>query len=396
VALDVTPVGVTQWYLNDDVEPGALASVPASTGIAPGSLALNSSGRPFMADTAALGFVRLWPLSDDPATPPHATVYADASPRTTGAEIDALADGVALSGNGTILAASEVDGDRPAVVLYRTAKPGSAPAATIRSLSDGAVALALSGTGNLLAVSDNSDFEPAQVRPPAVRLYDLQDLSHPRLIASLPGNTFHVMFSPDDRMLLAFTGDMLLSWDIADPSRPVELPEQHLSPASTFSEGAFSPDGTLLAAEDSEGVLWLWHVTDDRLTGQAILQNQDEGGASSAALAFSPDGRTLAVAGQLAANVGDQAIELWDVANPGAPRLESQWAQPNDDDVDALGFSPVGKILVAEGQHDINLWSTNPTQIVQNLCASLGDTITPAQWGEYIPGLPYRPPCDRE
>jgi WD40 repeat protein/transcriptional regulator with XRE-family HTH domain len=395
VALDVTPVGVTEWYLNDDVEPGALASVPASTEIAAGSLALNSSGRPLMADTASLGFVRLWSLSDDPAHPPHATVYADASPRTTGAEIDALADGVALSGNGTILAASEVESNRPEVVLYRTAKPGSAPVATIRSLSDGAVALALSGTGNLLAVSDNTDYKPAQVRPPTVRLYDLKDPSHPRLIASLPGNTFHVMFSPDDRMLVAFTGDTLLAWDISDPSRPVELPEQHLSPASAFSAGAFSPAGTLLAAEDSQGVLWLWHVTDDRLTGQAILQNQDEGGTSSAALAFSPDGQTLAVAGQLAANIGDQAIELWDVANPGAPRLEAQWAQPNDDDIDALGFSPVGQVLVAEGEHDINLWSTNPTQIVQNLCASVGDTVTPAQWREYIPGLPYRPPCDR-
>jgi hypothetical protein len=80
---------------------------------------------------------------------------------------------------------------------------------------------------------------------------------------------------------------------------------------------------------------------------------------------------------------------------PAAPGLEAQRAQPNDDDVIALGFSPVGQILVADGQNDINLWSTNPAQIVQNLCASTGDTITLAQWKEYIPGLPYRPPCDR-
>jgi WD40 repeat protein/transcriptional regulator with XRE-family HTH domain len=394
VALNVTPAGVAEWYLNDDAEPGALASVPASTGLVPGSLALNSSGRPFMADTADLGFVRLWALSD-PVALPQPTVYSDASPQAASTEIAALAGGVALSGNGTILAASEVDKKRPVVVLHRTAEAASAPVATIRNLSNGAVALALSSTGNLLAVSDNSNYEPAQARPPAVRLYDLQDLSDPRLIASLPGNTFHVMFSPDDHMLVAFTGNMLLSWDISDPSRPVELPEQRLSPASGFSDGAFSPDGTLLAAEDSEGVLWLWHITHDRLTGQAILQNQDEGGASSAALAFSPDGRTLAVAGQSAGDVGDRAIKLWDIANSGGPRLEAQWTQPNDDDVAALGFSPVGQILVAEGQHDINLWSTNPAQIVQNLCASAGDTITTAQWKEYIPGLPYRPPCDR-
>ena len=391
VVLNVSPVGVTEWYLNDDVEPGALASVPANSRLAPGSVALNSSGRPFMADTADLGFVRLWALSNNPANPPHATVYSDASPQAASTEIDALAEGVALSGNGTILAASAVDNDRPVVVLYRTAKPGSAPVATIRNLSDGAVSLALS-SGNLLAVSDNSNYKGAEVQPPAVRLYGIQDLSHPRLIASLPGNTFRVMFSPDDHMLVALTANMLLSWDISDPSRPVELPEQHLSQGSVFADGAFSAEGTLLAAEDSEGVLWLWHVAHDRLTSQAILQNQD---ATVTAVAFSPDGRTLAVAGLLDANIFDPAINLWDVANPGGPRLEAQWAQPNDDHVDALGFSPGGEVLVAEGQYDINLWSTNPAQIVQNLCASAGDTITPAQWKEYIPGLPYRPPCDR-
>jgi len=394
VALNVSPAGVTEWYLNDDVEPGALASMPTHSALTPGSLALSSSGRPLMADTAELGSVRLWALSSDPATPPRATVYPAATPQETGAEIDALSGGVALSGNGTILAASGLDNGRPVVALYRTARPGSAPVATISNLSDGAVALALSGTGNLLAVSDNSDYEPAEVRPAAVRLYDIQDLSHPRLIASLPGNTFQLMFSPDDHMLVAFTANMLLAWDISDPSKPAELPGQQLSPASDFSAGAFSPDGTLLAAEDGEGVLWLWHIAHDRLTGQSILQNQDTGGGG-AAVAFSPDGRTLAVAGELEENISDPAINLWDVANPGGPRLEAQWAQPNRDSVDVLGFSPVGQVLVAVGGRDINLWSTNPAQIVENLCAGAGDTITPAEWKEYIPGLPYRPPCDR-
>ena len=90
-----------------------------------------------------------------------------------------------------------------------------------------------------------------------------------------------------------------------------------------------------------------------------------------------------------------RAIDLWDIANPGGPTLQAQWAEPNGDAVDALGFSPVGQVLVVEGQHDINLWSTNPAQIVKSLCASSGDTITPTQWQEYVPGLPYRPPNRR-
>ena len=393
VALNVSPVGVTKWYLNDDVEPGALTSAPASTGLAPGNLALNSSGRPLMADTAYLGSVRLWALSNDPADSPSATVYPDANPQATGAEIDALAEGVALSGNGTILAASEVDNHRPAVVLYRTAKPGSC--------------------------SGGHDPEPerwrclarvVQHREPAGRVGQLRLLARGR--QATRGKALQrsgPLTSPAHRLAAGkhLPGDVLARRPHARrPHREHDAVVGHLRPEQAcraasaapepgfrLSAGAFSPDGTLLAAEDSEGVLRLWHVAHDRLTGQSILQNQDT--AVPAAVAFSPDGRTLAVSGLLDGNTDDPAIDLWDVANPGAPRLEAQWAQPNKDEVHALGFSLTGQVLVVEGRDDINLWSTNPTQIADNLCASVGDTITSTQWKGYIPGLPYRPPCDR-
>ena len=391
VVLNVSPVGVKTWYLGDDYEPGALASLPATTGLVPGTLAFNSSGRPLMADTADISAIRLWSLSNS-AYPSRIAHYSAVHPQASGTQIDAQAEGVALSGNGKILAASEIDNGHPAIVLHQTARPLGAAVATIHDLSDGAISLALSSTGNLLAVSDNSNYIPDEVRPPTVKLYSLQDPSHHRLIASLPANTFHVMFSPDDRMLVAFTANMMLSWDVSNPSKPVELPEQHLSQAADVADGAFSPDGTLLAVQDGAGVLWLWHVAHDRLGEPSILQNQDA--IAGTAIAFSPNGQTLAVSGQLDGNIDDPAINLWHVANSGVS-LEAQWAQPNRDEVQALGFSPVGQALAVEGNDDINLWSTNPAQIVENLCASAGDTITPTQWKEYIPGLSYRPPCDR-
>ena len=345
-----------------------------------------------MADTAHISAIRLWSLSNS-AYPSRIAHYSAVHPQASGTQIDVQAEGVALSGNGKILAASEIDNGHPAIVLHQTARPLGAAVATIHDLSDGAISLALSSTGNLLAVSDNSNYIPDEVRPPTVKLYSLQDPSHHRLIASLPANTFHVMFSPDDRMLVAFTANMMLSWDVSNPSKPVELPEQHLSQAADVADGAFSPDGTLLAVQDGAGVLWLWHVAHDRLGEPSILQNQDA--IAGTAIAFSPNGQTLAVSGQLDGNIDDPAINLWHVANSGVS-LEAQWVRAETGErVQALGFSPVGQALAVEGNDDINLWSTYLAQIVENLCASAGDTITPTQWEEYIPGLSYRPPCDR-
>src|SRR5262249_8943896 len=66
---------------------------------------------------------------------------------------------------------------------------------------------------------------------------------------------------------------------------------------------AFSPDGTTLAVGREDGHIQLWEVA----TGKVVCRfhNPD---SSIAALAFAPDGRTLASGGG-----GDYAILLWDV-----------------------------------------------------------------------------------
>ena len=118
------------------------------------------------------------------------------------------------------------------------------------------------------------------------------------------------------------------------PIRPTQVSQ---SGRSQVEGVAFSPDGKTLAVASFAGTVQLWDVA----TGE--LRESLKGHSSAVlAVAFSPDGRTLA-SGSV-----DQTVRLWNVAtrrqlmqlDPGSVELGQVYT---------LAFSPDGKHLLAGG-----------------------------------------------
>jgi WD40 repeat protein len=198
-----------------------------------------------------------------------------------------------------------------------------------------------------------------------VRLWDAR--STPVVLGTFAGHRYpveHIAFSPDSAKLASASNDGTIAlWD----TRGTTLG----GVANSAVALAFSPDGKTLAlstAVPGNFVVALYSMPARKLAGLLRV-------SGLAALAFSPDGKTLAVA---PANTPGDAVELWNVATR---RMTGQVTTGFTSRINSVAFSPDGTLLAASAVNNttVQVWSTRRLTRV----AAFGDT----QQTQYPPQL---------
>jgi WD40 repeat protein len=143
-------------------------------------------------------------------------------------------------------------------------------------------------------------------------------------------------FSPDGRRLLSnmVLGNVAFVWRVEDG--------QKLAALEPVASATFAPNGSIVASYADGRIGW-WD--EGNAVPVRLLRDHSEW---ALALAFSPDGGTLASAGK------DTTVVLWSVRTGNLVHRLRGHLHP----VQALAFSPDGLLLASASGNDLALWDT--------------------------------------
>jgi eukaryotic-like serine/threonine-protein kinase len=238
-------------------------------------------------------------------------------------------------------------------------------AVELRSLTTGSrVALALSDVPrknaslHLASSPDGTKLATTEwAIPGAATPMTVWDVETGKSLGQYPGHrdrAASLLFTADGRSLAIAAGPTIRRWFLDGDSEPPPL-AGHKDKAWTV---AFAPDGELLASgsdDDDPESIKLW----DPKTGR-LIRGWFGGRGTTAALAFSPDGRTLASAHL----VEQDNVRLWDVAT--GKRLAT--LSGHTASACTLAFHPHGKLLASAGSDKtIRLWDVEERSCLRAL-----------------------------
>lgn len=188
---------------------------------------------------------------------------------------------------------------------------------------------------------------------------------------------YDVCFSPDRKLMASVYdyghGSLVSIWDLQTaqlvqrPSFPEEV--------GWINKSAFTPDGETLALS-SWGVIYFLNVGTGRVIGEPLSVPKEDLKEPIDAIAFSPDGKILASGGR------DQAVRLWDTQTHTSIGAS---LRGHSSSVLSATFSPDGNTLATgDNNGDVLLWDLQGKQLGAQVLLGSEDH-------DAFPALAFRP-----